>query len=357
MSRQESLDLKVRPAPRSKAARRAVAAGTGLAIAFTAGLAAAAEVNLYTSRHYQTDEALYENFTKATGIKVNRIEGKAGALLERLKSEGANSPADVFITVDAGNLWRADQAGLFQPVKSGTLDRRIPANLRHPDGHWFGFSTRARVIYTSKAKVGEGEIANYEDLSDPKWKGRVCIRSSSNIYNQSLLSSLIDANGEAGTESWAKGVVSNFARDPQGGDTDQIRAVAAGECDVAVGNHYYYVRLATKPKEKDIGVADKVRVVFPNQGNRGTHVNISGAGVLKNAPNKEAAVAFLEYLASSEAQSYFADGNNEFPVVSEVDANGGVMALGKFKPDPIKVAVYGENQPLAQKVMDRAGWK
>ena len=340
-----------------KRARRAIATAAGLAVALTAGLAAAAEVNLYTSRHYQTDEALYENFTKATGIKVNRIEGKAGALLERIKSEGVNSPADVFITVDAGNLWRADQAGLFQPVSSGTLERRIPANLRHPDGHWFGFSTRARVIYTSKAKVAEGEILNYEDLADPKWKGRICIRSSSNIYNQSLVSSLINANGEAGTEDWAKAVVGNFARDPQGGDTDQIRAVAAGECDVAVGNHYYYVRLATKPKEKDKGVADKIRVVFPNQGNRGTHVNVSGAGVLKHAPNKEAAIAFIEYLAGSEAQRYFADGNNEFPVVTEVDANGAVMALGKFEADPIKVSVYGENQPLAQKLMDRAGWK
>ena len=336
---------------------RRAAIAAGLIAALWAGPAMAAEVNLYTSRHYQTDEALYENFTKATGIKVNRIEGKAGALLERLKSEGANSPADVFITVDAGNLWRADQAGLFQPVDSDTLKRRVPANLRHPDGHWFGFSTRARVIYTSMDRVKDGEISNYEDLADPKWKGRICIRSSSNIYNLSLVSSLIDVNGEDGTESWAKSVVGNFARDPQGGDTDQIRAVAAGECDVAVGNHYYYVRLATKPKDADKGVADKVRVVFPNQGGRGTHVNISGAGVLSNAPNRDAAVAFLEYLASTEAQSYFADGNNEFPVVTEVDANGGVMALGKFETDPINVAVYGRNQPMAQKLLDRAGWK
>ncbi len=336
---------------------RALAAATGLALALSGGIAAAQEVNLYTARHYQTDEAFYENFTKATGIKVNRIEGKAGALLERLKSEGANSPADVFITVDAGNLWRADQAELFQPIESAALERRIPENLRHPNGHWFGFSTRARVIYTSKDRVAEGEILNYEDLADPKWKGRVCIRSSSNIYNQSLVGSMIEAKGEAGAEAWAKAVVGNFAREPEGGDTDQIRAVAAGECDVAVGNHYYYVRLATKPKDKDKGVADKIRVVFPNQGNRGTHVNVSGAGVLKNAPNKEAAIAFIEYLAGSEAQRYFADGNNEFPVVEEVEANGAVIALGKFERDPVKVAIYGENQPLAQKIMDRAGWK
>ena len=336
---------------------RVLASAAALVLLLGSAVASAAEVNLYTSRHYQTDEALYENFTKATGIKVNRIEGKAGALLERLKSEGMNSPADIFITVDAGNLWRADQAGLFQPVRSGTLDGRIPESLRHPDGHWFGFSTRARVIYVAKDRVGDGEILNYEDLADPKWKGRVCIRSSSNIYNQSLVSSLIDANGEAGAETWAKAVVGNFARDPQGGDTDQIRAVAAGECDVALGNHYYYVRLKTKPKDKDKGVAEKIRVVFPNQGNRGTHVNVSGAGILKNAPNKESAIAFLEYLAGSEAQRYFADGNDEFPVVSEVVANGAVMNLGEFERDPIKVAIYGENQPLAQKIMDRAGWK
>ncbi len=318
---------------------------------------AAAELNLYTSRHYQTDEALYENFTKASGIKINRIEGKGNALLERLKSEGANSPADVFLTVDAGMLWRADQAGLFQPVKSAVLDEKIPANLRHPDGHWFGFSTRARVIYYNKANVEAGEIKAYEDLADAKWKGRICIRSSSNIYNQSLVSSIIAANGTDGAETWAKGVVGNFARDPQGGDTDQIRAVAAGECDVAVGNSYYYVRLMTKPKEKDKGVAERVGVVFPNQGDRGTHVNVSGGGVLKNAPHKEAAVKFLEYLVSDEAQRYFADGNNEYPVVNGVPPNSPLQKLGSFKVDPMSVAVYGEKQPDSQKLMDRAGWK
>ena len=327
-------------------------------LALTAtGALAADELNLYTSRHYQTDEALYENFTKETGIKVNRIEGKGNALLQRLESEGANSPADVFLTVDAGMLWRADQAGLFQPVKSGVLEEKIPANLRHPDGHWFGFSTRARVIYYNKSKVGAGEISNYEDLADEKWRDRVCIRSSSNIYNQSLMSSIIAAHGAEAAEGWAKGVVSNFARDPQGGDTDQIRAVAAGECDVGVGNHYYYARLMTNPKEKDKGVADKVGVVFPNQGDRGTHVNVSGGGVLKNAPNKEAAVKFLEYLVSDGAQRYFADGNNEYPAVNGVPPNSPLASLGEFKVDPINVAVYGDNQPDAQKAMDRVGWK
>ncbi len=327
------------------------------AVIAQAAPAGAEELNLYTSRHYQTDEALYENFTKASGIKINRIEGKGNALLERLKSEGANSPADVFLTVDAGMLWRADQAGLFQPVKSAVLDEKIPANLRHPEGHWFGFSTRARLIFYNKANVKEGEITAYEDLADPKWKDRVCIRSSSNIYNQSLVSSIIVANGSDGAEAWAKGVVGNFARDPQGGDTDQIRAVAAGECDVAVANSYYYVRLMTKPKDKDKGVADKVGVVFPNQGDRGTHVNVSGGGVLRNAPHKEAAVKFLEYLVSDEAQRYFADGNNEYPVVNGVPPNGPLAQLGSFEVDQINVAAYGDKQPDAQKLMDRAGWK
>lgn len=344
-----------------RASSLAIALGLAVSVGTTAvgfpNAANAAELNLYSSRHYQTDEALYENFTKATGITINRIEGKANALLERIKNEGANSPADVFLTVDAGTLWRADQAGLFQPVASPVLDTLIPENLRHPAGHWYGFSTRARLIYYNKAKVGPNEIASYEDLADPKWKGRVCIRSSSNIYNQSLLGSIIAAHGEKAAEKWAAAVVGNFARAPEGGDTDQIRGVASGQCDVAVGNSYYYVRLLTKPKDADKDVAAKVGWVFPNQDDRGTHVNISGAGVLANAPNKEAAVKFLEYLAGQEAQSYFANGNNEYPVVDDVDANSAVQSLGQFKVDPINVATYGDNQPTAQKVFDRAGWK
>lgn len=336
---------------------RALGAALAAVVTLAGVQAMAAELNLYTSRHYQTDEALYSDFTDATGIKVNRIEGKAGALFERLKSEGANSPADVMLTVDAGMLWRMDQAGLFAPVESSELDAKVPANLRHPDGHWFGFSTRARVIYVANGKVGDGEIKSYEDLADAKWKGRICIRSSSNIYNQSLLSSLIAANGEKGAEDWANAVVGNMARDPQGGDTDQIRAVAAGECDVAVGNSYYYLRLVKSDKPEDKAVVEKVSLIFPNQDGRGAHVNISGGAMLKNAPNKDSAVKFLEYLASESAQRYFADGNNEFPVVAGVKGNDVVQGLGDFKIDPINVAVYGENQPSAQKVFDRAGWK
>ncbi len=321
-------------------------------------VAAAEEVlNLYSSRHYQTDEALYENFTKETGIEINRIEGKGDALIERIKSEGANSPADVLLTVDAGRLWRAEQAGLFQPVKSKRLDEVVPSNLRHPEGLWYGFSTRARLIFYARDRVEAGAIARYEDLADPKWKGKVCIRSSSNIYNQSLLGSIIAAHGENAAEDWAKAVVGNFARDPQGGDTDQLRGVASGECDIAVANSYYYVRLMTKPKEKDKEVAAKVGWVFPNQGDRGTHINVSGAGVLKNAPNKAAAIKFLEYLSSEEAQRYFADGNNEYPVVAGVEGSSALESLGSFKVDPINVAVLGENQPEAQRIFDRAGWK
>ena len=315
------------------------------------------ELNLYSSRHYQTDEALYDDFTKATGIKVNRIEGKGDALIERIKSEGANSPADVFLTVDAGRLWRADQAGLFQPVNSDKLNSAIPANMRHPDGHWFGFSERARVIYHNKDNVDPEGLDSYEALADPKWKDLVCIRSSSNIYNLSLLSSIIEAHGEQAAEDWAKGVVANFAREPQGGDTDQIRAVAAGECGISVGNTYYFVRLMTSDKPEDKAVVEKVGVIFPNQDGRGTHVNVSGAGVLKNAPNRDAAIKFLEYLASEQAQRYFADGNNEYPAVNAVEPNPTLKSLGDFKEDSINVAVYGENQPTSQKVFDRAGWK
>ncbi len=330
---------------------------TGAVIGHPAPSAAADELNLYSSRHYQTDEALYEDFTKATGIKINRIEGKGDALLERIKAEGQNSPADVFLTVDAGQLWRADQAGLFQAVESDVLEERIPENLRHPDGHWFGLSTRARVIVYNKEMVKPEEISTYEELADPKWKGKICIRSSSNIYNLSLLGSIIAAHGEKEAEEWAKGVVANFAREPQGGDTDQIRAVASGECAVAVANTYYTVRLLTSEKEDNRAVAEKIGLIFPNQGGRGTHVNISGAGVLKNAPHPEAAIKFLEYLASDTAQRFFADGNNEYPVVETVEANSAVEALGEFEVDTVNVSVYGENQPEAQKVFDRAGWK
>jgi iron(III) transport system substrate-binding protein len=315
-------------------------------------------LNLYSSRHYQTDEALYSNFTKTTGIKINRIEGGEDPLIERIRNEGARSPADVLITVDAGRLWRAQQMDLFQPVKSATLESRIPANLREPSGLWYGFSTRARVIAYNKAKVQPGEIRNYEDLADAKWKGRVCMRSSTNIYNLSLLGALIDHMGEAKAEAWAKAVRANLAQEPKGGDTDQLKSVAAGQCDVTVSNQYYYARLlrSDKPDERQVG--EKIGIVFPNQATWGTHVNISGAGVLKNAPNRQAAIKFLEYLASDEAQRYFADGNNEWPVVKSVKVDNPVLKmLGEFKQDPLNVAVLGKNQPSSQKLYDRVAWK
>lgn len=326
---------------------------TGLGI----GSVLAEEVNIYSSRHYQSDEALYDAFTAGTGIKINRIEGSDDALIERIRSEGANSPADVLITVDAGRLWRAEQAGLLQPVMSDTLDARIPANLRDPDGKWFGFSQRARVIVYNKETVDPAALSRYEDLADPRWKGRVCIRSGSNIYNLSLMAAMIEAVGDAQAEQWAKGVVANFARPPQGGDTDQIKAVAAGECDVAVANTYYFVRLMRSDDPADRAVVEKLGVIFPNQDDRGTHVNISGAGVAHHAPNQAAAVRFLEYLAGDEAQGYFAAGNNEYPVVEGVETNEALVALGRFKIDPINVAVYGENQAQAQRIFDQVGWK
>ncbi len=321
------------------------------------GLAQEKVLNLYSSRHYQTDEALYANFTKKTGIKVNRIEANEDALLERLKNEGARSPADVLVTVDAGRLWRAEQMGLFQPVKSAVLAERIPGELRHPDGLWFAFSVRARPVFYLKGSVDPKQIRDYEDLADPRWKGKVCIRSSSNMYNLSLMSSMIAGIGPVKAEEWARGVVANFARSPKGGDTDQLKAVAAGECQVAVANTYYYVRLMKSGRPDERAVAEKVGVIFPNQSGRGTHVNVSGAGVMKHAPNRDSAVKFLEYLASAEAQAYFANGNNEYPAAGKVHDNRELASLGEFRKDSLNVTVLGKNQAAAQQIYDRAGWK
>jgi iron(III) transport system substrate-binding protein len=332
--------------------------GAGLLLAASTVLGQENVVNVYSGRHYQTDEALYSGFTKATGIKVNRIEAGEDAIIERIRNEGERSPADVMITVDAGRLWRAEQLGLFQPVKSAILDKRIPANLREPGGQWFGFSQRARVIAYNKARVQPGEITSYEQLADPKWKGRVCMRSSTNIYNLSLLGALIDHLGAQKAEEWAKAVRANLAQEPKGGDTDQLKHVAAGACDVTVSNQYYYARLARSQKPDERQVAEKLALVFPNQKTWGTHVNISGAGVLKHAPHREAAVKFLEYLASDDAQRYFADGNNEWPVVPGVKVDNPVLnALGDFKADRLNVAALGKNQPESQKIYDRVAWK
>lgn len=315
-------------------------------------------LNLYSSRHYQTDEALYGNFTKLTGIKINRIEAGEDPLIERLKNEGARSPADVLVTVDAGRLWRAEQLGLFQPVTSKVLDSRLPANIRVPNNKWFGFSARARVIVYNKDSFKPADLQNYEDLANPKLKGKVCTRSGSHVYNLSLMSALIEHWGEKKAEEWARGVVANFARAPKGGDTDQIRAVAAGECGVAISNTYYYVRIMKSDKPEDRQVIEKVGLIWPNQKSFGTHMNISGAGVLKHAPHKEAAIKFLEYLASDEAQAYFANGNNEWPVVKSAPLNNRELAsLGNLKMDDLNIGALGRNQPVAQKIFDRVGFK
>lgn len=315
-------------------------------------------LNLYSSRHYQTDEALYGNFTTFSRIKINRIEAGEDPLIERLRNEGTKSPADVLVTVDAGRLWRAEQMGLFQPVASKALESRLPDNMRVPNKQWFGFSARARVIVYNKDTVNPADAQNYEDLADPKLKGKVCTRSGSHVYNLSLMSALIEHWGEKKAEEWARGVVANFARAPKGGDTDQIRAVAAGECGVAISNTYYYVRIMKSDKPEDRQVIEKVGLIWPNQKSFGAHMNVSGAGVLKNAPHREAAIKFLEYLASDEAQSYFANGNNEWPVVKGAPlSNRELVSLGSFKMDNLNVGVLGRNQPLAQKIFDRVGYK
>ena len=334
---------------------RSLALGA-LALAATAGVSAQQVVNLYSARHYQTDEALYANFTKDTGIKINRIEGKEDELLERIKNEGASSPADVFITVDASRLEVADKAGVFQPVQSKLLESRIPANLRTPN--WLAFSTRARVIVVNKSAVNPDWVQTYEDLANPRLKGQVCVRSGSHPYNLSLGAALISHNGEAPTESWAKGVVANFARAPKGGDTDQLRAVAAGECGVTLANTYYVARLMRSTAAEDVKAMSALTVVWPNQKTWGTHVNVSGAGVLKNAPNRANAVQFMEYLASDAAQAYFADGNNEWPVVKSAKVNNPALdKLGTFKADETPIEKWAPSTVAAQKVFDRAGWR
>jgi iron(III) transport system substrate-binding protein len=314
-------------------------------------------VNLYSSRHYDTDNALYANFTRSTGIRINLVEAEANQLIERIRREGRNSPADILMTVDAGTLWRAKEAGLFQAVSSSTLNSAIPANLRDPQGFWFGLSKRARVIMYHKDRVNPSELSTYEDLVNPKWRRRLLSRSSTNVYSQSLTGSILAAHGEAKTLEWSRGIVANFARNPEGGDTPQILAVAAGAGDIAISNTYYLPRLIRSSKADEREAASKIGVFFPNQGDRGTHVNISGAGVAANAPNREGAIRFIEYLTSPEAQRTFADGNNEYPVIAGVTANEIVRGFGEFKEDQLNAATFGANNPEALRIMDRAGWR
>jgi iron(III) transport system substrate-binding protein len=326
------------------------------------GAKGAKELNLYSARHYQTDEALYSNFTKMTGIKINRIEADDNALAERLKSEGSNSPADVILMVDAARLWRAQIDGFFKPIHSQYLESRIPANMRSkpdPEGStWFGFSTRARLMVYNKTKVSSQDVDTYEKLSETINKGQVCTRSGAHPYMLSLIGAMIERRGEATTEAWAKGVVANMARPPRGGDTDQIKAVASGECGVALTNSYYLVRLLRSTKPEDQEIISKIGFIWPNQKTTGTHINIAGGGVAKNAPHPQAAIQFLDYLASDSAQEYFANGNNEWPVVKSVKIeNEGLKTLGSFKAENISIAAIGKNQIAAQRLLDRVGYK
>ena len=327
------------------------------AVCIAVNVGTAEVVNVYSARHYDTDDALYDKFKSQTGIEVKVIEGKSDALLERLRREGKRSPADVFIAVDAGRLNKAEAHGVFHPVESETLNERVPSHLRHPKGLWFGLTKRVRIILYSKDRVKSGEIANYEDLVDAKWRNRVLIRSSTNIYNQSLVGSMIETHSEDAALKWCQGLVQNMARRPQGGDRDQIRAVAAGEGDVAVANHYYYARMLTSDTAADREAAAKVQLLFPNQKDRGAHVNISGAGVVKTAPNKANAVKFLEFLVSDEAQKVFAAGNQEYPVVEGVELSPVLQEFGEFKGDGVSAYKFGGNNLKAIRLMDRAGWR
>ena len=312
-------------------------------------------VNVYSARHYDTDMALYEEFTRQTGIKVNLIEGGSDALIERIRNEGEFSPADMLITVDAGRLWRASETTIFQAIESEVLTERVPPNLRDPNGLWFGLSKRVRVIAYNTAVGLPVEVNRYEDLANPALISSVCMRSSSNIYNLSLMSSIIEAHGEEAAEAWARGVVGNFARTPQGNDTAQLRAVASGECGITVANTYYVGRLIGSDDPKNNAITDALTIVFPNQGDRGAHVNISGAGITRYAPNKENAIKFLEYLTSDFAQRLFAEGNNEYPIVGPT--SGPVAQLGPFEEDSINAAILGQRQAEAVRVFDRAGWQ
>jgi iron(III) transport system substrate-binding protein len=339
----------------------------GFIVAGLASFQAAAQqqvINIYSARHYPGDEQLYGGFTKATGIKINRVDADDAGILQRLKAEGTASPADVILLVDAARLWRAEVDGLFAPVKSKLLDEAIPAQLRgkaSTEGTpWFGFSTRARVVVYDKARVKREDVDTYEELGDPKNKGLVCTRSGSHPYNLSLFGAVTEHIGANAAEAWLKGMVGNMARSPKGGDTDQIKAVASGECGIALSNTYYIARLLRSTAPEDKAVMDKVGIVFPNQASWGTHMNIAGGAMAKNAKNPANAVKFLEYLASKEAQDYFANGNNEWPAAKGVTVSNPAlqtMTGGNFKSETIPISVVGMNQVKVQQMLDRVGYK
>jgi iron(III) transport system substrate-binding protein len=322
-------------------------------------------INVYSARHYPTDEALYSNFSQSTGIKINRVDSDDAGILARLKAEGTASPADVILLVDAARLWKGEVEGLFQPIKSKLLNDAISSQFRgktHSDGAvpWFGFSSRARIVVYNKLKVKKEEVDTYEKLGAPINKGKLCIRSGSHPYNLSLFGAILEHLGEEKTQAWLKGMVENLARAPKGGDTDQIKGVASGECGIAVTNSYYLARLMRSDKTEDKAIVERLGVVFPNQSSWGTHINIAGAAVAKNTKNKENAVKFLEYLASPSAQNHFADGNNEWPIAQGVKINNpALQALtgSGFKSENVPISVVGMNQVKVQQLLDRVGFK
>jgi iron(III) transport system substrate-binding protein len=333
----------------------AIAALTAIALAAPAF--ANGELNLYSSRHYDTDERLYSDFEAMTGITINRIEGNADELIARMEAEGANSPADIFLTVDTVRLTRAKDLGLLQPIESAVLETRVPSYLQDEDNQWFGFSQRSRILFYDKTEV-ENPPLTYQDLAKPEYAGMVCIRSSSNVYTQNIVAALIDHLGEEAVSDWATAVVGNFARSPQGGDTDQLRGIASGECDIAMSNTYYFAR-ALRKGDSQMSAEDLENIgwVFPNQNDIGAHMNISGGGVAANAPNRENAIAFLEYLASDQAQEYFSAGNDEYPAVPGVGLSPSVAALGIFRPDTIELSAIADNIDAAVRVLNEAGWE
>ncbi len=320
-------------------------------------LAADEEVNVYSSRKEELIKPLFDRFTEQTGITVNLVTAKAGALLERLQREGANSPADLLITVDAGNLHRAKAAGVTQPMRSDTLTEAVPESYRDPQGHWVGLTVRARPILYVKDKVDPASLSTYEALADPAFKDSICIRSSDNIYNQSLVASMIATHGVEATETWAKGLVANLARSPKGGDRDQIKAAAAGECSLAIANTYYLAGMLTGESENDRKTAEQLAVFWPNQDGRGAHVNVSGAALTAAAKNQEAAIALVEFLANPESQAWYAETNGEYPVRTDVPPSQTLAAWGEFKADSLNLARLGELNAEAVKLMDRAGWR
>jgi iron(III) transport system substrate-binding protein len=320
--------------------------------------AMAAEVNVYSGRKENLIKPLLDRFTAETGIKTNLVTAKADKLLTRLKNEGRNTPADVFITVDAGRLFRAKQEGVLASVNSATLNAAVPAHLRDPEGQWVGLSQRARVIFYAKDRVKPEELSSYEDLANDKWAKRICIRGSDNIYNQSMVAALLASNGAKATQDWADKLVRNMARPPKGGDRDQIKAAAAGQCDIAIANTYYYgAMLTAKKDDAQVKAAKAMGVFWPNQDGRGAHVNVSGAGVTKYAKNPENALKLLEYLVSPAAQKWYAEVNYEYPVIASAETSELVESWGSFKPDTVNLDVLGQNNAEAVRIMDRAGWK